>query len=449
MNVQNKEFDQELNTTSNVQFNDLTLQDLTCETLVTPTVTAQTITADDITANTTLAASNTLWTVSGAVGVGVVPYTYGGDAVLQIHGTTGSQLGLTTDPNNTFGSGGAVLRYDETGSQTYLETFGGTNEINFRPGGLLRLTLDASTGTLITGPCDVTTTLTTNALGVTTDITTDTLTATGAIGGLSLAATNGITADTVTATNGISGNTITSTTTITGNSIASTTTLTADSVTATNAVSGNTVVATDSVTGNTVSGTTSISTPILTATNYVNIGGATHRGDLSFPATDNFRKITFYTTADNDYQFLGFGQDTAQLTYHVNNTGTDHVFYAGTSASARSQLLAIKGNNTSEFSGPLLVTSNSVTDAANVDAVHVNFASGTGYVQSGNFSSGTYYPLTIRASAITLVADKMKLPVGASDPAGTPVEGEIYYNTTSSQVMVYDGSAWSALDWAP
>lgn len=409
MNIQNKPFDQNLNTNSNVSFNDLALQgSLTTPSINTGTLNANNIVGDAITANNTLDASNTLHSINGALGVGVVPYLYGGDAVLQIHGTTGAQLGLTTDPNNTFGSGGAVIRYDETGSQTYIETFGGTNELNFRPAGILRLTLDPTSGTTITGVCTVTTDLTANTL----------------------ASTTTVTGDTITATNGLSGNTVTSATTIVGN----------------------TVVATTSVSGTTVTGTTSMTTPIMNTTSYINIGaGTTHRGDLSFPATDNFRKITFYTTADNNYQFLGFGQSTAQLTYHVNNTGTDHVFYAGTSASARSQLVAIKGNNTSEFNGPLLVTSNSAGDSANVDAVHINYKTGdaVGLIECINYGSGTSLPLQIGAKTIKLNADKVKLPVAASDPSGTPEAGEIYYNTTTSKVMVYDGTAWSALDWAP
>ena len=50
----------------------------------------------------------------------------------------------------------------------------------------------------------------------------------------------------------------------------------------------------------------------------------------------------------------------------------------------------------------------------------------------------------ISTTGTSFKSDRIKLPVGTSDP-GTAEAGDIYLNTTSSKIRVYNGSTWSNL----
>ncbi len=54
--------------------------------------------------------------------------------------------------------------------------------------------------------------------------------------------------------------------------------------------------------------------------------------------------ISLLDTANNNYQFVGFGINSNILRYHVSSTSADHVFYAATSSSAANELFRIKGS---------------------------------------------------------------------------------------------------------
>ena len=75
----------------------------------------------------------------------------------------------------------------------------------------------------------------------------------------------------------------------------------------------------------------------------VGIGNATPHAPLQFVNTSASRKIVFYETADNDHQFFGFGTNSGVLRYQLPSTTSDHVFYAGISATESSEIFRIKG----------------------------------------------------------------------------------------------------------
>ena len=76
----------------------------------------------------------------------------------------------------------------------------------------------------------------------------------------------------------------------------------------------------------------------------VGIGNANPNAALQFSGSLSNRKIVFYEAANNDHQFNGFGLNPGVLRYQVNNSGDDHVFFAGTSANSSTELMRIKGN---------------------------------------------------------------------------------------------------------
>ena len=76
----------------------------------------------------------------------------------------------------------------------------------------------------------------------------------------------------------------------------------------------------------------------------VGIGTATPNGKLAItPSSVGTRKIVLFEGANNDYQFYGFGVEGSTLVYTTYTTSDDHVFFAGTSATSRNELMRIKG----------------------------------------------------------------------------------------------------------
>lgn len=79
------------------------------------------------------------------------------------------------------------------------------------------------------------------------------------------------------------------------------------------------------------------------ANSRVGIGTATPAGQLDLGQTTANRKLVLYGSFNNDNQFYGLGVNPGILRYQADVTATDHVFYAGTSATASTELMRIKG----------------------------------------------------------------------------------------------------------
>ena len=56
------------------------------------------------------------------------------------------------------------------------------------------------------------------------------------------------------------------------------------------------------------------------------------------------QKIVFSEIVNNGHQFAGFGNSGGSLRYQVDATTSDHIFYAGASASSSNELMRLKGN---------------------------------------------------------------------------------------------------------
>ena len=121
----------------------------------------------------------------------------------------------------------------------------------------------------------------------------------------------------------------------------------------------------------------------------IGIGTSLPHAQLQLATSLANRKIVLYEVADNDNQFQGFGMNFGVLRYQVNQTGDDHVFYAGTSATTSNELMRIKGNgnvginnNTPtaklHVSGSLLVDGTQPTHTAQGTYVEWNRDGGSG-----------------------------------------------------------------------
>ncbi|MFV8358503.1 hypothetical protein ACNQGB_20270, partial [Flavobacterium sp. XS1P32] len=56
------------------------------------------------------------------------------------------------------------------------------------------------------------------------------------------------------------------------------------------------------------------------------------------------KKIGLFDWSGNDHQFYGFGVNAYQLRYQVDGVGSNHVFWAATSATTSNELMRITGN---------------------------------------------------------------------------------------------------------
>ena len=92
---------------------------------------------------------------------------------------------------------------------------------------------------------------------------------------------------------------------------------------------------------------TSLTTTDFSATGNIGIGTTTPHAPLHFATAFAKRKIVLYEPANtnNDNEFFGFGMGPdGTLRYQVSGNSDKHVFYAGNSANASTELMRISGN---------------------------------------------------------------------------------------------------------
>ncbi len=78
---------------------------------------------------------------------------------------------------------------------------------------------------------------------------------------------------------------------------------------------------------------------------YIGIGTNAPNAPLQMSNALQNRKMVLYELNNNDHQFFGFGVNAdGTLRYQAPATANDHVFFAGTTASASNELMRIKGN---------------------------------------------------------------------------------------------------------
>lgn len=143
------------------------------------------------------------------------------------------------------------------------------------------------------------------------------------------------------------------------------------------------------------------------AFNTITLGGATATiADITFPSAVKNRRISLYTTVDNDNQYFGFGINPSAMRCQVDGTSSDFIFYAGTSATTSVELMRIKGTG----GGILLPTSGGTATALT-------------YYEQSSFSS-TFTCGSVSTGSVTINAVRIGILVylyfgSISLPAGT------------------------------
>jgi trimeric autotransporter adhesin len=83
----------------------------------------------------------------------------------------------------------------------------------------------------------------------------------------------------------------------------------------------------------------------------IGIGNSNPNAPLQFSNTGGNRKAVLFDINNNENEFYGFGINAGVLRYQVSTTTSDHVFYAGNSATTSKELLRIKGTGAIAVNG--------------------------------------------------------------------------------------------------
>jgi hypothetical protein len=173
--------------------------------------------------------------------------------------------------------------------------------------------------------------------------------------------------------------------------------------------SGNTSWATPSVSQWTTSGSN-----IYYNSGNVGIGSSSPKAPLEFANVAANRKIVFFTTADNDHQFTGFGLNYDALRFQMGNTTGHFKFYGATSATTSNELFRIQGNG--QIVIPALTTAGVLLNSA---TGLVSSSVGTsGQVLSTNGSGGVNWT-TPTTGTVTNVSGTA--PISVATGTSTPV----------------------------
>jgi hypothetical protein len=184
----------------------------------------------------------------------------------------------------------------------------------------------------------------------------------------------------------------------------------------------------------------------------VGIGTTTPNSPLQFPNTVNRRQITLWESANDTYQYYGFGLLAGTLVYNVPSTAANHIFYAATSSSAANELMRIQGNgnigiNNASPSGKLEVSDTLIISAgASSTTGYIRYIStgSVNYIQSGlTASSGSAAPLVIanmyNAAEWARFTATGQFAHGGGAP-GSNVFDQIYSNTAFGYASFIGGS---------
>jgi len=145
----------------------------------------------------------------------------------------------------------------------------------------------------------------------------------------------------------------------------------------------------------------------------VGIGNSTPRAPLEFSNSIANRKIVFYTTADNDHQFTGFGLNGDALRFQLGNTTGNFKFYGATSATTSAELFRIQGNG--QVAIPALTTAGILQNSA------------TGVVSSTKGTANQVLKMNAAGTATEWASE--------SDP-------NVPQGTQTGQMQYWNGSAW-------
>ncbi|MCF8347321.1 MAG: DUF1566 domain-containing protein, partial [Bacteroidales bacterium] len=172
--------------------------------------------------------------------------------------------------------------------------------------------------------------------------------------------------------------------------------------------SGNTSWATPSVSQWTTSGSN-----IYYNAGNIGIGTANPRAPLEFANIVGNRKIVFYTTADNDHQFTGFGLNYDALRFQMGNTTGHFKFYGATSATTSNELFRIQGNG--QIVIPALTTQGVLLNSA------------TGVLSSAKGTANQVLKMNTDASATEW---------------GNETDPSVPDGTAPGQMQYWNGTAW-------
>ena len=192
--------------------------------------------------------------------------------------------------------------------------------------------------------------------------------------------------------------------------------------------SGNTSWATPSISQWTTSGSN-----IYYISGKVGIGTTTPLALLDLGNGISNRKITFYSAADNDHQFTGFGLNADAMRFQIASTAGNFKFYAAASATTSTELFRIEGDGDMVAQGQIknVIDPTDAQDAATKNYVDNKIKT----YMVGDFAQGGIVFWVDETGQHGLVAAKEDQSIGVIWYAGT------YGNTQAKGDGPYAGEA--------
>lgn len=182
------------------------------------------------------------------------------------------------------------------------------------------------------------------------------------------------------------------------------------------------------------------------------VGAAPNAAFITLPDTTQNRKIVLWSGGlSNDNQFFGMGLNSSIYRFQVNATGSDYVFYAGTSTTTSNEVFRVKGNGNVGIGGvnpnaPLQFTNSLVPrklvlyDATNNDNQFFGMGTIAGqqkYQVDNVLADHVFYAGTSSTTSQELFriygsADKFRVPVAKtpSSASATGTTGDICWDSS-------------------
>lgn len=181
--------------------------------------------------------------------------------------------------------------------------------------------------------------------------------------------------------------------------------------------------------------------------------------EINFGTSISARKIVLYNAASNNFQYFGFGITSGELQYSVDGVVSDHVFYAGTSTTAKQEVGRITGDKfIMSASGGGIKFGNATTSYVQSTLDYYEDSTTVTMSLSGPWASPVSFPVKLTRLGRMVSMQWAGMSAGVSRTVSAIISGQSASNNIparfgtsalaglSKPIRILDGSTTSSLD---